>query len=282
MDLKPRTLQNDVKYWIIIAGLTVAMLGAASTAHAQDLIELYRTERVQAQAAELAQSRGMALTPLAPEHLSVSTDSLFAEAAEDSVAAPVEPPNPFLEASWQAVHHFARGWFDEKFADVKWAYLGNARRSPLDTTVTPELRARLEAQFERPTRTLLDVLREHENEPDEYIQFEYDFVVNDSIPVLVLDTAGPFDRGVVIASDDRYRSLLDELRVGLAAQLFGGKRPAPYTDYYFDAEPRVWYLTGYDGVRYFTQPVKRPNFIRWSLPDIQPSSIAKEKGQQRR
>lgn len=269
-----------MKHVTIIAGILLAMPLLGSAAHAQDLIELYRTQRVNAQAAELARSQGAALAPLAPEHLWISSDTLFAEASEpaaDSIALPVEPPNPFLEARWRVVHHFARGWFDEKFAHARWAYLGNVTRSPLDTTLTPVLRARLEGQFERPTRTLLDILREQKNKPDEYIQFEYDFIVNDSIPVLVLDTAGPFDRGLVIASDDRYRSLLDELRAGLSAQIFGEERPAPYTDYFFDAEARVWYLTGYDGVRFFTQRVKQPDFVRWSLPDTGPSTIARDK-----
>src|SRR5690606_26124355 len=116
---------------------------------------------------------------------------------------------------------------------------------------------RLQTRFGAPTRTLADLdidgLR-----ADDHIQFEYRFVVNDTLPLVVLDTGGPFERGVVVASDSRYRDHLFALRQALLDALHLASGPAPYADYFFNAREQAWYRTGYDGTGYFARRISRP------------------------
>jgi hypothetical protein len=252
--------------FLILLGLLLAVHGGVVQVQAQDLIEMYQTAHLEAQAAEMARTFGMRLEPLAPERVPAPHDSLFVteQAHVEMVAAveEVEEVNPFADAEWRVIRRFRRGSFERDFADTRWAYLGSAELSPLDTTMTRELRAHLQAKFGRPTRTIIELMGDKGRRIDEYLQFEYWFVVNDSIPVLAMDTAGPFDRGLVLASDDHYRPMLDDLRAALGALLMKEEKPDVYSDYYYDPEQRTWYLTGYDGRRYYTQRVTQPDFTR--------------------
>lgn len=250
---------------LILTGLLLVIHGLIAQVRAQDLIEMYQTARLEAQAAEIARTAGMRLPPLAPERVPAPHDSLFKTEEPVQVvekAEAVEEVNPFADAEWDVVRKFQRGSFERKFEDTRWAYLGSAALNPIDTTMTHELRARLQAAFGRPTRTVSELMRDKGQRIDEYLQFEYWFVVNDSIPVLAMDTAGPFDRSLVLATDDRFRSSLEDLRSALGAVLLEQDESAVYSDYYFHPEERSWYLTGYDGRKYYTQRVAQPEFTR--------------------
>ncbi len=159
-----------------------------------------------------------------------------------------------------------RVWYQQEYGSTLWAFLGSNELTPLDTTWTRDLRARLEARFGMPTQTLADLKTTQNLRREEYIQFEYWFVLNDSIPLMVMDVNGPFERGVVVATDHRYRETLFELRQAFLMQLMEGDLRKPYLDYYYHYDAQAWYRTGYDGRRYFTQRIARPNLERGRPP----------------
>src|SRR5690606_27071134 len=62
----------------------------------------------------------------------------------------------------------------------------------VDNLPTMEIRARLQGAYGNPTKNVIDMMAEDNFRPAKYIQFEYWFVINDSIPMVILDTSGPF------------------------------------------------------------------------------------------
>ncbi len=150
-------------------------------------------------------------------------------------------------------------WF-ERFEDTKWAYLGNNYLTSLDTIDTSIIRAHLEGLLGPPTQTITET---HQGDPTltgGNSQFEYWLTVNDSIPMIVMDVRGPFDRGIIVATDHRFRSLLFRMRQSLFTFDIGQIKPVPYVDYYYHMLTEKWYLTGFNGTEYFVQKVDRPNF----------------------
>lgn len=150
-----------------------------------------------------------------------------------------------------------QSWFRSRFDSVQWAYLGSNELSGPDTTYTRDVRAMLEARFGAPTKTLADYSAFEEI--SEFIQFEYWFVLNDTIPFVVMDVNGPFERGVVVATDQAYRDALPDLKQQVLDPAVSAGERAPYVDYYFLREQRSWYLTGFDGDRFFLERIQRPN-----------------------
>lgn len=232
------------------------------------LVWRYRTAWLQQQAAEWATM----LPPRPPEPLPLALyerypalDRLVAQ------AMPREEPAPaFVLESWRVVRRFEQRWFQRRFGQDGWAYLGSNSWTPLDTLRTSELRARLQAHFGDPTRTLAEVDLYQRRPRDEYIQFEYWLVLNDSIPFRIMDVNGPFERGIVVASAPRYRDQLRAIRQALLERLITEPRRAPFVDYYYQRETDTWYLTGFDGGAFFLEPIRRPLMIpgRPQLSDI--------------
>jgi len=185
-------------------------------------------------------------------------------------AAPENESTTFVLESWRVVRRFEQRWFLRRFGQDGWAYLGSNSWTPLDTLRTPELRARLQAHFGDPTRTLAEVDLYQQRPRDEYIQFEYWLVLNDSIPFRIMDVNGPFERGIVVASASRYRDQLWTIRQALLGRLITDPRRAPFVDYYYQRETDTWYLTGFDGQAFFLEPIRRPLMIpgRPRLSDI--------------
>ncbi len=162
-------------------------------------------------------------------------------------------------ARWRKVEPDAQGSFVEQYRETFWEAVARGRAPTLDTTATAELRGRLQAAFGRPTRNA-DAQRRYGYGGSEFVQFEYWFVVNDSIPLLALDVDGPFGRGLLLAGDEAQAHLLPTLRTQLSRRL-GRARPVPYVDYYHAEERSAWYRTGYNGAEWFTRPVRPP---RWA------------------
>jgi len=150
-------------------------------------------------------------------------------------------------------------WISQ-FQDVQWAYLGSNFFTPLDTTSTSILRAHLQAYFGSPTQTAVETIQGDPTFGDGSGQFEYWIAVNDSIPVIVMDILGPFDRGIILATDHRFRANMLPLRQSLLRNAIRHTKPAAYVDYYYNQISEQWYRTGYDGKIYFTHQVDRPDF----------------------
>ena len=238
---------------------------------APDLIERYRTARNQVLTRRLIDEGRRGVTVLSPVRIPTPSDSLRADPGRQKQASADSDAASFSVQSVHALRRLERGWFQEKFADTEWSFLGSGRYFTIfDTTRTRELRARLQAQFGAPTQVLADfnltgsTSRFGNKAPDDLVQFEYWFVVNDSIPVKVMDAGGPRDRGLIIATDARLRDRLFALRQALLKPLRTDRR-APYVDYWQEDETRRWYRTGFDGARFFLERIPR-----WKLEPGRP------------
>ncbi len=261
----------------VLSGLLVLLIGCVLTAGAppaqaqeRSLAEMLRAQRLHVQAAALVQQQGLHVQPLPAEALGTPTlDSLRAYLQRGAGRpAPAEPGRAptFAVHGHQQMNRLTSGWFEERFADVEWTFLGNEGLTPVDTTYTRVLRARLEAAFGAPTLTLADYVERAGVPPEQIVQFEYWFVVNDTIPLMVMDTGGPFDRGLVVASDRRYRDSLMALRRSFLRPVATSSERAPYVDYYYDAGEQAWYRTGFDGQRYFLRRVRATSVLPGRRP----------------
>lgn len=207
-------------------------------------------------------SNGENVHPLGFSLSRVESDSLLDWIAVTMGIREKEPaPQPFQGAihTWKILS--TEDQVDElkKFEDTQWSYLGNNFFTPMDTVNTPEIRAHLEAYFGLPTRTVVELKQEDQTPADDYSQFEYWLVVNDSIPMIVMDVGGPFDRGVIVATDHRFRSLLYRMRHSLLGEAIHRSEPEPYTDYYYHQVTEKWYFTGFDGAEYFIREIRLPD-----------------------
>jgi hypothetical protein len=126
---------------------------------------------------------------------------------------------------------------------------------------TLELRARLTQLFGTPTRNAAAAAQER-YAGSEFVQFEYWLVVNDSIPLLVLDVAGPFGRGLLVAGDETQTEHVAHVRADLYARLLEAPPTVPFVDYYHDYERKQWFKAGFDGAAFFTEPIRTPRWAR--------------------
>lgn len=239
-----------------LAGPTLAGAQTPDDAEEPGLIERYQRARHRALARRHLQQEGR-LPVHPPVQLATPTDSL--RPAPSTQAESTEPEPSFPLHDVRPVRRLERDWFQEKFADTEWSFLGEtSHHAFLDTARTPDLRARLQTAFGDPTQTLVDTPLE--TPPDTQAQFEYWFVVNDSIPVQVTDVSGPRDRGLIMAVERSYRSQLQALRDTLLAPLRHAER-TPYADYHYDEQRERWYRAGYDGQSFFLKQIPRTNVI---------------------
>lgn len=173
-----------------------------------------------------------------------------------------EPPAPTLgRIQWDRVGPDEQAGFLDRFREALWTVDGMRFFTALDTIPTPELRARLFGLFGAPTRTA--VARSVEGfEGSEDVQFEYWFVVNDTIPFVALDKDGPFGRGLVLAGDFAHTKVLGALKRDFAERMMTRARLMPYVDYYHARERNQWYRTGYDGTDYYVHEIRRPRWAR--------------------
>jgi hypothetical protein len=253
----------------------LALLSFAPAARAQeDVAQVLRRQRAEVRAAELLRELGGAVAARGPAPLGQNTiywlwhdriharrqaaaDSL-AEAArlarEDSLARlPVTLP----EIRWAKVEPAEQEPFIAAYREVYW--VAATTPAPLDTVATPRLRALLNGLFGTPTRNAA-AAEEVGYAGSEFVQFEYWLVANDSIPLLVLDRAGPFGRGLLVAGSEEHRRYLPLLADDLTRRLRRA-RPTAYADLFHAYEERKWYRTGFDGTAYYTEETRAP---RWA------------------
>ena len=270
-------LGREAGAWRALAVLFLMPLASClmPAAQAQSVVEILQRQRLEARVREAAAEIGEFL-PVRPVRLAASTDPF--DRAYDAVVARRAAVRDSLAAAeraqyladslagtpqrtvWAKVAPDGQGAFLERFREVYWR-ASDPRRLALDTTATPVVRGLLQSVFGRPTRNA-DALRQVGYTGNEFVQFEYWFVVNDSIPVLLLDLDGPFGRGLLLAGAEAYADQLPELKADLSRQLFAATGPDPFVDYYHSYERRQWYRTGYNGTDYFTVPIRPPGWVQ--------------------
>jgi len=205
---------------------------------------------------------GEYVPPLAGSSIPVQSDTLI-ELGRKAIGFPnSDSIQPFdgKVSSWRLVMVDDRIEWISNYQDTQWAYLGGNFFTQLDTMATPIIRAHLQAYLGSPTHTAIETYLGDPTIGDGMGQFEYWIVVNDSIPVMIMDVLGPFDRGIILATDHRYRSLMFTLRQSLLAKAIRQTVPQPYVDYYYNKVVKQWYSTGFDGNEYFTRPIDPPDF----------------------
>lgn len=224
---------------------------------------IYAQARFQSEFRRFEAREGALVVPASLDRHAVASDTLsawiMAQAAKALPPAP-EPPWTGEVHSWALVKRTQRLRHRQMFEETRMAYVGNDQFTALDTTATPRLRAKMQSAFGDPTQTIVEVLRGAD--PMEYIQFEYWFVVNDSIPVVVMDAHGPHDHGVVLAGDHRFRELLPMLRQSLLGRALREAPYGAYVDYFYDELTESWLRTGYDGAGFFVETISPPDLVR--------------------
>ncbi len=150
--------------------------------------------------------------------------------------------------------------FQERFADIKWTGQGFNFNS-LDRMPAIEIRARLEGVFGKPTKTIEDIVDNGKLRAGQAIQFEYWFIIDGEIPMMVLDLDGPFADGLVYVGASRYIDLMPQVKRTLT-RLVTEVQPKEYIDYFYSPERSQWYKITYaDGI-YKKEETDLPSHIK--------------------
>ncbi|MDX1586270.1 MAG: hypothetical protein R3222_05980 [Balneolaceae bacterium] len=138
----------------------------------------------------------------------------------------------FSEPEFEKVTEEKWGWFMNKIENVKLTGQGLYDKQEIDSMETSKIRARLQAVFGEPTKTLEDLINGPRFRPGEAIQFEYWFTVDDSIPFMILDVDGPFGEGLVYGGASKYIDLMPQIKRTFSQKLMDVEEPAPFQDYF--------------------------------------------------
>lgn len=173
-----------------------------------------------------------------------------------------QPDNLLAEPDIVKVTVAERDEFQQEFRDIKWTGAGFEGSTVIDQVPTRELRARFQQLYGKPTQKLRHLIDKEDFRPGHYIQFEYWFVINDNIPMMVLDIDGPFGNGLVFAGASRYVDLMPEIKRTLSNKLMEVNELAEYEDHYFELNDGQWYLVSYRDGEFINEKVSRPETLK--------------------
>lgn len=258
-----------------LLSLWPAMPASAQRITSSELLRRYMHARTSYLADRDAPQGVLRMRYRRPERIATQGDSLRAllqQLEHDRLAASLpEPLETFKVRTWSAISRLEVPVHQDSFDSTQWAFTGSNSRSLLDTLKTRDLRARLQDLFGAPTKTLVETGYPDSLLREQVIEFEYWFVLNDSINVIAMDVNGPWDRGIVLAADMRFRSSLSVIKEQFLGQLIPEATRRPFTDYYYNVDQRTWYLTGFDGASYFDRRIERPDLSAGRPAPIQAS-----------
>jgi hypothetical protein len=164
----------------------------------------------------------------------------------------------FAEPRIVKVANNERADFERRFGRFNMTGVGFQGGSVIDQLPTSEIRSRLQAVYGDPTMRLEDFIGVRDVRPANSIQFEYWFVVNDSIPMMVLDIDGPFTRGLVYAGAVDFVDLMPEIKRYLSRKLMNVNRPGEFEDVFYSPERNTWFRVSYKAGNYETEEITRP------------------------
>ncbi len=247
--------------------LAIYMITPPVDASGQSIVDIYRRQQMLREVQQHLKSNGGRYAIRPPRFLPAPLDTVrgLRSATSDS-AVGSEPVSVMQVQRWQRVPKLGQSWFRKEFSDRNWVFLGNDRVTPLDTMMTRDIRARLQEHFGKPTRTLGDFDARAGIGEGEIFEFEYWFVLNDTIPLIITDVNGPFERGVVASTVVEHATKLLQIRDLFLSPLLTSDRRAPYVDYYYDDELVQWYRAGFNGEVFFLEPISSPGMNRPILP----------------
>lgn len=167
-------------------------------------------------------------------------------------------PSAFAVPVIEKVEKNERVAFQRQFSEMIMTGEGFQGNTVIDNLPTTEIRARLQKAFGDPTMRLDDFIGQANVRPGNSIQFEYWFIVNDSIPMMILDIDGPFTLGVVYAGSNRYVDMMPEIKRTLSRALMNVSSMGEFQDVFYSPERNEWFNVEYkDGV-YKTDKISRP------------------------
>lgn len=269
---RPRTDTVRTRRWVLLIlvvvfsaafGFATIQAATAQEITSSELLRRYMQARTSYLAERDAKRAGQRIAYRDFERIPNQSDSLRAwlqQLEHDRLAASLpDPLELFRVQSWTSINRLEAPVYKDSFDSTRWAFTGSNSRSLLDTLRTRDIRSRLQDLFGAPTKTLVEMGYPDSLLREQVIEFEYWFALNDSINVIVLDVNGPWDRGIVLAADMRFRSSLSVIKEQFLGQLIPKARRRPFTDYYYNVDQQTWYLTGFDGASYFDQRIDRPD-----------------------
>ncbi|MEX1063493.1 MAG: hypothetical protein WEC12_07810 [Balneolaceae bacterium] len=166
----------------------------------------------------------------------------------------------FEEPEIRAVSNEERMEFQSRFQGIAWTGQGLYNPTTIDRLPTIELRARLQAVFGNPTQTISDLIKENFR-PGKAVQFEYWFIIDREIPMMVLDLDGPFENGLVYVGASRHVDLMPQIKRTLTRMLMADDlEMASYSDFFFSPEREQWYQVEYRDGEFSRDPIERPRF----------------------
>ena len=152
-------------------------------------------------------------------------------------------------------------WFMNQYEDIKWTGAGFYDDTELDGRQTNEIRARLQEAYGDPTKTIEDLINLKDFRPAQAIQFEYWFVIDDTIPMMVLDIDGPFGRGLVYAGASKYIDLMPQIKRVFSKEIMKAHRDSlsAYQDYYYSPERGQWFNVKHEDGNFRTVRISSPS-----------------------
>lgn len=174
----------------------------------------------------------------------------------------VAQPAAFKEPKFAKIEKTGRDAFTKKFEKVKWTGQGLDKPATIDQIPTQEIRARLQKVFGEPTQKVEDLVTKSDFRPGNYIQFEYWFAINDTIPLMILDVDGPLANGLVYGGDAKYVDLMPEIKRALSKKLMDVTQFSDFNDLYFDYDNGVWYEVKYEKGSFSSRKIQKPAGIK--------------------
>ena len=166
----------------------------------------------------------------------------------------------FEDPEFHKVTKAERAGFESRFADISWSGQGLYNPTTIDRIPTIELRSRLQAVFGDPTQTIGDLINNNFR-PGKAIQFEYWFIIDGEMPLMILDLDGPFENGLVYVGASRYIDQMPQVKRTLSRLLMGDEgEPEEFSDYFFSPEREQWYLVEYTDGEFKREMISRPTF----------------------
>ncbi len=151
--------------------------------------------------------------------------------------------------------------FQSKFQSIKWTGQGFAPNK-LDRIPAIEIRAHLQRVYGNPTQTIEDIAAEEGKfRAGKAIQFEYWFIIDGEVPMMVLDLDGPFEKGLVYVGASRYIDLMPQVKRTFTRHVTEAE-PKEYKDYFFSPERNQWYEVKYADGKYSKEEIDKPSHIK--------------------
>lgn len=171
----------------------------------------------------------------------------------------VEVHAQFDDPDIRKVEHSERAQFEDRFTDISWTGQGLYNPTTIDRIPTVELRSRLQAVFGDPTQTIGDLINNQNFRPAKAVQFEYWFIIDDEMPLMILDLDGPFENGLVYVGASRYIDMMPQVKRVLNRMLMNeSEELASFSDYFYSPERDQWYLVEYKDGDFSHEAIDEP------------------------